>query len=62
MPVVASAIANPIHNPATATVVSFDTGDSGIMVIVAFKFTTIAAVRTMAPIRSSIGLLPGLRV
>src|SRR6267378_306784 len=60
MPVVASAIASPIHNPAIVTVVSFCTTDNGSVVIVAFKFTAIAAVRRVVPIRSSIGLLPAL--
>src|SRR5258708_39583750 len=58
MPVVASAIASPIHSPAIATVVSFCTEDNGIVVIAAFRLTAIAATRTVVPIRSSIGLLP----
>ena len=56
MPVLASAIASPIHSPAIVTVVSFCTGDSGIMVTKAFRFTAIAAVKTIVPIRSSIVL------
>src|SRR3981189_586533 len=57
MPVVASAIASPIHSPAIETVVSFCTGESGIVVMAAFRLTAIDAVRMVVPIRSSIGLL-----
>src|SRR4051812_45608239 len=54
MPVVASAIARPIHSPAIVTVVSFCPGDSGIMVMTALRMTAIVAVKTVVPIRSSI--------
>src|SRR5438552_11198869 len=57
MPVVASAIANPIQRPATETVVSFCTGDNGIVVMAALRLTAIDAVRMVVPISSSIGLL-----
>src|SRR2546430_10733280 len=53
MPVAASAMAKPIHKPAMLTVVSFCSGDSGIVVIAALRLTAIAAVRMVVPIRSS---------
>ena len=51
---VPSAIANPIHNPAIVTVVSFCTGDSGITAMAAYRLTTMTAVKTVVPISSSI--------
>ena len=54
MPVVPSAIAMPIHNPAIVTVASFCSGDIGIMVMAAFRVIAIVAVKTVVPIKSNI--------